>query len=297
MSGRRPRAGRSGRFLAGLLAVTVCPLAASAAASAQVPPPPPPGPVVGPGPPPPTVEINRTTDFPTDSQIVPSGSIRVTGARFVLRRAGVVLADTRGGPDPATAPVRTEPGDVLELYTGANATVPAYTLADVGLPTIERCTVRQATIAGQLPPRVSPSDSDTWGLEIAHGPLPNDAGRFSFDLPRALHSEDELSVKSTRIYPSRVTVTAIATRVADSAPTGRTTPPRISSRPFRRRAACGCRGAAPPRATSGARSKSAPASAQDRIEAMRRCDLRVGCLSPGRCCAPSTSRSTSGCDA
>lgn len=162
----------------------------------------------------PNVEIYRTTDFPTDSTIRPSGRIRVTGASFVLRRAGAALADTRGGPDPASAPVRTEPGDVLELYVGADATTPAYVLSDVGLPTIERCRVRERTIAGRLPAPVSPMDSDAWTLFPLTGAVPVGAGQFSFALPRALHRQDELTIKSTRVYPSRVIVTATATRVA-----------------------------------------------------------------------------------
>lgn len=201
------------------LAVAVGVLACAAGADARIAGPPPVGtlpPVVGPPPAPPIVEIDRTTFSPSVDEVVPKGRIRVSGAGFVLRRDGTVLADTRGGPDPAVAPVRTQPGDVLELFTRAGgAAQPAYVLADVGLPTIERCRVRERTFSGRRPPLVSPQDSDSWSLyPFGTGTLAGSDGRYSVDLPRGLRAEDELKIKSERHYPSGVIVVATATRIA-----------------------------------------------------------------------------------
>ena len=81
--------------------------------------------------------------------------------------------------------MRTQPGDVLELFTPAGgAAQPAYVLADVGLPTIERCHVRERTFSGQRPPLVSPQDSDAWSLYPSTGVLPGTDGPYSVDLPR-----------------------------------------------------------------------------------------------------------------
>ena len=235
---------------------------------------PPPGPVVGPPAALPIVEIDRTTFSPSVEEVVPTGRIRVSGASFVLRRNGAVVADTRGGPDPAIAPVRTQPGDVLELFTPAGgAAQPAYVLADVGLPTIEQCHVRERTFSGLRPPLVSPQDSDSWSLyPFETGVLPGTDGRYSVDLSRRLRSEAELKIKSERHYPSGVIVVATATRIAGFCAYGPADAAAMFEHPYPTTRGVWVQGGATATAGSSARSASPRASPAARTAASRPSD-------------------------